>query len=108
MSDSQLSGNQSPACIPKVPVEGDVCFAEVLAGVVESDGEGDRPVLDEAHVGHLDVIDLVQRDSEGDLIWGGRQSMMLTNKWATDLHFMTIMRERESKYFPSLLYFRLY
>lgn len=89
MSDSQLSGNQGPACIPKVPVEGDVCVAEVLAGVVESDGESDRPVLDEAHVRRLDVIDLVQRDSERDLIWGERQSVMLTNKWATDLHFMT-------------------
>lgn len=68
VSDGRLPGDEGPTCIPKVPVEGDVCVAEVLAGVVEGDSEGDRPVLDEAHVGRLYVIDLVQRDSKGDLI----------------------------------------
>ncbi len=68
MSDSQLSGYERSTFIPKVPVEGDVCVAEILAGVVEGDGEGDRPVLDEAQVSRHDVVDLVQGDSEGDLI----------------------------------------
>lgn len=66
----QLPGYKSSASVPKVPVEGDVCIIQVLAGVVEGDGEGDRSVLDEAHVSGRDVIDLVQRDGEGYLIWG--------------------------------------
>lgn len=68
MSDSQLSGYEGSTLIPKVPVEGDVCVAQVLAGVMEGDGEGDRPVLDEAHVRSRDVVHLVQGDGEGDLI----------------------------------------
>lgn len=68
MSDGHLSGYQGSTCISKVPVEGDVCVAEVLAGVVEGDGEGDGSVLDEAHVSSHDVIHLVQGDSEWDLI----------------------------------------
>lgn len=68
VSDSQLSGYECPTFIPKVPVEGDVCVAEVLAGVVERDGESDGPVLDEAQVSGGDVIHLVQGDSKGDLI----------------------------------------
>lgn len=68
VSDSQLSGYEGSTFIPKVPVEGDVCVAEVLAGVMEGDGEGDRPVLDEAHVSSNNVIHLVQGDGEWDLI----------------------------------------
>lgn len=70
VSDSQLSGYEGSTFIPKVPVEGDVCVAQVLAGVVEGDGEGDRPVLDEAQVSSHDVVHLVQGDGKGDLIWG--------------------------------------
>lgn len=70
VGDSQLPGYKSSASIPKFPVEGDVCIAQVLAGVMEGDGEGDRSVLDEAHVSGHDVIDLVQRDGEGYLICG--------------------------------------
>lgn len=70
VGDSQLSGYERSTFITKVPVEGDVCVAEVLTGVVEGDGEGDCPVLDEAHVPCHNVIHLVQRDSEGNLIYG--------------------------------------
>jgi hypothetical protein len=35
---------------------------------VQGDGEGDGPVLDEAQVAGHDVVHLVQRDGEGDLI----------------------------------------
>lgn len=68
VSDGHLSGYERPAFIAKVPVEGDVCVAEVLAGVMEGHGEGDGSVLHEAHVSSHDVIDLVQGDGEGDLI----------------------------------------
>lgn len=78
VSDSQLPGYQGSAFIPKVPVEGDVCVAEVLAGVVEGDGEGYCPVLDKAHVPRHDVVNLVQGDSEGDLIWAEHQEMTST------------------------------
>lgn len=70
VSDSQLSGYEGSTFIPKVPVEGDVCIAEILAGVMEGDGKGDRPVLDKAHVSGQNVVDLVQGDGEGDLIYG--------------------------------------
>lgn len=60
VSDSQLSGYESPTFIPKVPVEGDVCVAEVLARVMEGDGKGDCPVLDKAHVPSHDIVHLVQ------------------------------------------------
>lgn len=68
MSDSQLSGYEGATVIPKVPVEGDVCVAEVLAGVMEGDGESDRPVLDEAQVSGRNVVHLVQGDGKGYLI----------------------------------------
>lgn len=68
MSDGQLSGDEGSTLVPEVPVEGDVCVAEVLAGVVEGNGEGDRSVLDETHVSSHDVVHLVQGDGEGDLI----------------------------------------
>lgn len=60
MSDGQLSGDQGSAFITKVPVEGDVCVAEVLAGVVKGDSEGDCSVLHKAHVCSLHIIHLVQ------------------------------------------------
>lgn len=68
MSDSQLSGDEGSTFIPKVPVEGYVCIAEVLAGIMEGDSEGDSPVLHEAHVLSHSVVHLVQRDCERDLI----------------------------------------
>lgn len=68
MSDCQLSGYEGSTRIPKVPVEGDVCVAEVLAGVVEGDGEGDRLVLDETQVSGHNVVHLVQGDGKGYLI----------------------------------------
>lgn len=77
VSDGQLSGYEGSAFVPKVPVKGDVRVAEVLAGVVEGDGEGDRPILDEAHVPSHDVVHLVQGDSKGDLICRENRTMMM-------------------------------
>lgn len=68
VGDRQLSGYEGPAPVPKVPVECGVGVAQVLAGVVQSDGEGNGPVLDEAQVPRHDVVHLVQRDGEGNLI----------------------------------------
>ena len=56
----QLSGDQGPALVPEVPVEGGVGGAQVLAGVMQGDGEGDGAVLDEAQVASHDVVHLVQ------------------------------------------------
>ena len=68
VGDGQLSGYQGSTLVPEVPVEGDVCVPEVLAGVVEGDGEGDGPVQDEAQVPGHGVVHLVQGDGERDLI----------------------------------------
>lgn len=68
MSDGQLPGYEGSALVSEVPVKGDVCVAEVLAGVMEGDGEGDRSVLDEAHVPSYNVVHLIQGDGEGDLV----------------------------------------
>lgn len=68
MSDRQLPGDQSATAVTKVPAEGDVGAAQVLAGVVEPDGEGDGLVLDEVLVLAVDVVDLGQGDGEGDLV----------------------------------------
>ena len=57
---AQVPGDEGPGLVPKVPVEGDVGGAEVLAGVVELDVEGDGSVLDEALVVLVDVVDLVE------------------------------------------------
>ena len=65
---AQFPGDQGAGLVPKVPVEGDVGGAQVLAGVVEPDVEGDGPVLDEALVVLVDVVDLAEGDGEGDLI----------------------------------------
>lgn len=69
VSDSQLSGYEGSTSVPKVPVEGDVCITQVFTGVVEGDGESNRPVLNETQVSSHDVIHLVQGDSKWDLIW---------------------------------------
>lgn len=68
VGDGQLSGYEGSALVPKVPVEGGVGVAQVLAGVVQSDGERDGPVLDESQVPRHDVVHLVQGDGEGNLI----------------------------------------
>lgn len=68
MSDCQLSGYQSSTLIPKVPVEGDVRIAEVLARVVKGDREGDGLVLDETQISRHNVVDLVQGDGKRYLI----------------------------------------
>lgn len=68
VSHRQLSGYQGSALIPKVPVEGDVRVAEVLAGVMEGDCEGDGLVLDETQVSRHNVVHLVQGDGKGYLI----------------------------------------
>lgn len=68
VGDSQLSGDERPAAVTKVPVVGDVGVTQVLAGVVEADGEGYGSVLDEAQVCLVDVVHLGHRDCEGDFI----------------------------------------
>ena len=68
VSHAQVPGDEGPGLVPKVPVEGDVGGAQVLAGIVEPDVEDDGSVLDEALVVLVDVVDLVEGDGEGDLI----------------------------------------
>lgn len=69
MSDSQRSGDQRAGAVSEVPAEADVCTAEILAGIVELDGEGNGLVLDEVLVVLVDVVDLGEGYGEGNLVW---------------------------------------
>lgn len=69
MSDRQLPGNQSATAVTEVPAEGDVGADQILAGVVEPDGEGNGLVLDEVLVFAVDVVDLGKGDGERNLVW---------------------------------------
>lgn len=68
MSDRQLPGDQSATSVTKVPAESDVGATQILAGVVEPDGEGNGLVLDEVLVLAVDVVDLGEGDGEGNLV----------------------------------------
>lgn len=72
VSDRQLPGNQSATAVTEVPAKGDVGAAQILAGVVEPDGEGNGLVLDEVLVLAVDVIDLGKGDGKGNLVWRQR------------------------------------
>lgn len=73
MSDHQLPGNQSATAVTEVPAEGHVGAAQILAGVVEPDGEGNGLVLDEVLVLAVDVVDLGEGNGEGNLVWRRRR-----------------------------------
>lgn len=68
MSDSEVSGDQSATVVTKVPAKADVSTAQILAGVVQLDGESDGLVLDEVLVILVDIVDLGERDGEGNLV----------------------------------------
>lgn len=76
VGDCQLSRYQGSTLISKVPVEGDVRIAKVLAWVVEGDRKGNGLVLDKTQVSRHNVVDLVKWDGKGYLIWGGNRSML--------------------------------
>lgn len=58
VSDSEVSGDQSATVVTKVPAKADVSTAQILAGIVQLDGESDGLVLDEVLVILVDIIDL--------------------------------------------------
>ena len=60
VGDRQLSGYEGSTLVSKVPVECGVGITQVLAGVVQSNGESDGAVLDEAQVPCYNVVHLVQ------------------------------------------------
>lgn len=73
VGDRQRSGDQGAGAVAKVPAEADVCTAQILAGIVELDGERNGLVLDEVLVVLVDVVDLGEGYGEGDLVWWSRK-----------------------------------
>lgn len=60
MSDGQISGDQSPSAVTKVPAEADVGAAEILTGIMELNSESNGLVLDEILVVLVYIVDLGQ------------------------------------------------
>jgi len=58
MCDSVLSGDERSTIVTKVPAEADVCVVQVLAGIMECNGESNGLILDEVLVLLIYIIDL--------------------------------------------------